>query len=130
MANADEIMRTVEPGSLPQGERQAMASRLQQALPKPGGGGGAPTSQAPASSGGAPNPLSRLLGGGYSSDLPVTDGLSVGPGAGPARSAIAAAESPKIGQLRMVALEAKSPLVRYHARMALRREVQRANAGS
>lgn len=125
MPSADDIMRTVEPGSLPQGDRQKMASQLQQALGSAGGGPPVPAAQPPVSGGGVPSPLSRLLGGGGSSDLPVTDGLSVGPGAGPSLGPVASAENPLIGKLRVIAMEASSPLVRYQARTALRREMKK-----
>ncbi len=124
MASADDITRMVEPGSLEYGDRQALKGKLETALAQGGGGGGVPQPGPTASTGGATNPMSRMLGKPSDSELPVTDGLSVGPGAGPGRSPSALAESPRIGKLRMIALEAKSPLLRYYARLALRTEIR------
>lgn len=127
MPSADDIARTIEPGSLEQGDRQAVASQLQQAIPSLQGQG-SPSGPAPgAPAPGAPtDPMARLLNGGYGSDLPVTDGLSVGPGAGPSSAAQGIASSPLIERLRLVATEAKSPLLRQQARQALRREIRKA----
>jgi hypothetical protein len=126
MPNADQISRTIEPGSLPQGDRQVVKDRLQQSLSSLQGGGApsAPASGAPAS-GGPQDPLARLLGGKFSSDLPPTDGLSVGPGAGPASTGVAIASSPLIDKLRLIATEASSPLLRAYARASLRREIKK-----
>lgn len=124
MVSASDISRTIEPGSLEYGDRQAMSNNLQQALPALQGGaspsGPAPGAPAP---GAAQDPLARLLGGKFSSDLPPTDGLSVGPGAGPPSTGAGIASSPLIEKLRLIATEASSPLLRQHARAALRREV-------
>lgn len=127
MPSADNITRAIEPGSLPYGDRKKLGETLKQTGGGGGGGGGVPQPGPTASSGGIPNPVQRLLDGGYSSDLPVTDGLAQGPGAGPARRPSAMAENPRIGKLRMIALEAKSPLLRYYARIALRTEMKNLN---
>jgi len=124
MPSASDISSTIEPGSLEYGDRQVVANRLQQAIPSLQGGatpsGPAPGAPAP----GAPqDPLARLLGGAYSSDLPPTDGLSVGPGAGPPSTGAGIASSPLIEKLRLIATEASSPLLRTYARASLRREI-------
>ena len=126
MVSASDISRTIEPGSLEYGDRAAVTDRLQQALPtlQQGTGSSAVAPGAPAP--GSPvDPMKRLLEGGYKSDLPVTDGLSMGPGAGPPTTGVAMAESPMIAKLRLVAMQAESPLLRHYARTALRRELKR-----
>jgi len=121
--NADDISRTIEPGSLDQGDRQVVAQQLQTAIgpqtgPQPG------SAPAPAGAPGA-DELSRLLDGGHSSDLPVTDGLSLGPGKGPASAAGLRSDSPKVKKLRLLALGASSPVLRQMARDALRAALAR-----
>jgi hypothetical protein len=126
MPSASDISDTIQPGSLEYGERQAVAGRLQEALPTLQGGTSSSAVAPGAPAPGAPqDPMQRLLGGGFSSDLPVTDGLSLGPGAGPPTSSVAMAESPTIGKLRLIAMQASSPLLRHYARTALRRELQK-----
>lgn len=126
--NADQIGRTIEPGSLPQGQRQEVVSNLQTAL---GSSGGSPASQGAVPAGGAavpsqaPDPLQRLLSGSSSSDLPVSDGLSKGPGNGPLRPGNNYAGSPKVQKLRLLASQASSPMLRQMARDALRAEVRK-----
>jgi len=123
--SADDISRTIEPGSLDQGDRQVFADQLQGVLgpqvgPAPGS---APT---PAGAPGG-DELDRLLGGGHSSGLPVTDGLSLGPGKGPAASPGLTPESPKVTKLRLIATGASSPVLRQMARDALRSALARGN---
>jgi hypothetical protein len=121
VASADDIARTIEPGSLPQGDRQAFAANLQQAL---AGSQQAGPSVPPPGPGGA-DPLGDELGFLDSetiSDKPVTAGLSVGPGGGPAPTTV---DSPKIEKLRAIALGARSPVLRQMARDALRAEIAR-----
>jgi hypothetical protein len=124
MPSASDISRTIEPGSLDYGNRQVVANRLQETIPALQGGSvpSAPAPGAPAP-GGPQDPIARLLSGGYSSDLPPTDGLSVGPGAGPASTGVGIASSPLIEKLRLIATEASSPLLRTYARASLRREI-------
>jgi len=120
--SADDIARTIEPGSLPQGERQEVAGQLQQALGGLASGPAAPVEAAPDAIEGDIDPLERLLSGEHTSDLPVTSGLSQGPGSTGLRPQ---SETPKVERLRAVATSAKSPVLRYQARAALRRELKR-----
>ena len=126
MPNADDISRSIAPGSLPYGERQEVAGNLQAAL---GGAAGQGAGPAPvAEEAGDPvdaeiDPMERLLAGEHSSDLPITSGLSEGPGSTGLRTKD---ETPKVERLRAVAMHAKSPVLRYQARAALRREMRRA----
>ncbi len=124
MPNADDIARTIEPGSLPQGERQVVAGNLQAALPG-GGVGGSPAPAVPHAPAPGIDPIERLLAGDHETDLPVTSGISQGPGNTGAQSIN---DSPKVVKLRLLAENAKSPVIRYQARNALRRELS--NGGS
>jgi hypothetical protein len=120
MPSADDIARTIEPGSLPQGERQVVAANLQDAL-----GGQGLGAEAPAAIPDAPeeavDPIERLLSGEHSSDLPITAGLPVGPGSS---GAVANVDSPRIVKLRQLAMHAKSPHIRHSARTLLKRELR------
>ena len=112
--------RAIEPGSIPYGERQTLESNLPAALsqaesaagPVVGAGAGAPVPS---------DPLQALLSGEVSGgDLPVTDGLSVGPGASPVPQA-GPMQSPRAERIRQLATQATNPRVRTAARMELRR---------
>ena len=114
-----DISRAIEPGSIPQGGRQEFEGNLSAAL---GAEGGAPPSQggpAPA----LPTPggtMESLLGGAIpGDDLPVTDGLSVGAGAGGPTSDPMLSDT--AGKLRLIAQGAVSPYLRFQARAELRR---------
>ncbi len=121
MVSADDISRSIEPGSLPYGERQEVAGNLQAALGGQGAGP-APAPEAPAQEVDAEiDPMERLLSGDHSSDLPITEGLPYGPGGG---GAAAVPELPEIERVRLVAENAKSPVLRYLARNALRRHLR------
>ncbi len=118
-----DLGRALEPGSVPSGERAELEGGLAAAV---GGGQGAGPA-APA--GGAPafpsmtNPLGMMLSGAVGQDdRPLTDGLSLGPGAGPApeQSVMLTAEADK---LRALAIHAETPLVRALARYRLQQMV-------
>jgi hypothetical protein len=115
MPNASDIGDSIEPGSLPYGERQIVEENIQQAA----------SQRAPAPVPGQASGLtSDRLASGPVSDLPITDGLSLGPGSGPATSgSIAAGQSP--AQLRLIAQNARNPLLRKNARDALRATLNR-----
>ena len=117
-ATADQISRSIEPGSLESGNRQVVSDQMQQivgpgsqqAAPQPGAAGG--------------RAMDRLGQGGVS-EKPITDGLSVGPGAGPVNIP-QIAQSPRVDQLRIVAKNARSPRLRALARALLRVEAKKA----
>lgn len=123
-AGSELTSAAIAPGSTEYGDRQKLEGSLSAIVGQ--GGGGAP---APGGGGGAPGPivpedaLGALMGGQVSpgGDMPLTDGLSVGPGAGPA----AQQEDPLLGdranRLRMIASEAASPQLRALARSELKR---------
>lgn len=122
-AGSDLTSRAIAPGSTEYGERGSLEAGLSSAMSGGGGGTGAAGSgsvAAPVPS--ANDPLGALASGLVvpGGDMPpITDGLSVGPGAGPATM------DPMLGdraeRLRMLATNAKSPLLRNYARIALRR---------
>ncbi len=107
MASAEEINDSIEPGSLAYGDRQVVEDRIRQASQSK------PAPHQPGSSSAA---TAQRLESGPVSDLPVTAGLSMGPGAGPMAN-----EQPIIAdQYRTVAENARNPLLRKLARDALR----------
>jgi len=120
MPTADEISRSIEPGSLEYGDRQVVSDRLSQisAQAQPQGPSIAPP-VGPAAGG-----ADAKLAGGPVSDKPVTSGLSVGPGAGP-ESAIDPAQSAEAEKYRTIAANARNPYLRHLARNALRALINR-----
>ena len=120
MPSGDEIARSIEPGSLEYGDRQVIEDRIRQvAMPE----------RAPQRPPGQVASKSRdRLGSGPVSELPVTDGLSVGPGAGPRRNT--AMESPKVQKLRIMAKNARNPMIQKLALDALRAIVEADKRGS
>lgn len=128
MPTADELRRAIEPGSTAYGDRQVLeqglsdvAQNMDQGGPAPVASGGA---AGPAIPPGPDDPLSMLLGGDLEPEaVPLTDGLSVGPGRGAPE-----AENPWTDsyteRLRAIAQFAKSPLLRSQARAALRFRVR------
>jgi hypothetical protein len=119
-AGSELTSAAIAPGSTEYGQRGNLEAGLASVLGQ--GGGGAPGGP----EGGAPlppaqNPIESLLGGGIgAANLPITDGLSVGQGAGPVEQA-----DPMLGdranRLRMIASQAASPQLRALARSELRR---------
>jgi hypothetical protein len=117
-----DMQRSIEPGSLAQGDRQGLEDNLSAALTQQETAAGPP----PAAGGGAmtipEDPLGALMSGEVSgnSELPMTDGLSVGPGAG-APGANDPMLSSRAERVRQLATEASSPNIRAAARNELRR---------
>lgn len=117
MPSGDEIARSIEPGSTEYGDRQVIEDRIRQV------GAQAQAPQVPAPGAASGRGMDRLTQGPVS-DLPVTDGLSVGPGATP-QPADALAASPRVDQLRLIAQNARTPRLRALARDMLRAEAKR-----
>lgn len=119
-ATASDLAKAIQPGSIPQGQRAPLEAGLGQAV----GGGTAPDPSVAAGAvaappGGPNDPIAALLGGGVKpggDTLPLTDGLSVGPGAVPPSQA----EDPRIVKLQQIATQASSPVLRALARNGLR----------
>lgn len=118
MATAEELTHSIAPGSMPYGERDDLEEGLSQIAtgsdPLQAGAPGAP----PVTAEGDLTPEDVLTNGEAVSELPITSGLSVGPGPGPFGGINATPEQVK---LREVALTADSALVRHMATLALRR---------
>lgn len=121
-ATKDQMGRTV---SMDYGQKGQFMSALQ----GPGSGGAQGGGPAPAAppAGVAPSPtdpLGMLLGGalGPGPGDPVTAGLSVGPGGGPTTAP--AVTDDVVERLRLVAQNAKTPMLRSMARAALLRRVK------
>ncbi len=120
-----DIAAAIAPGSVPYGERGALESGISQsqATPKLPVAASPISPQDPFSGG----PMSALMGdGGFGSDKPVTSGLSMGPGSGPATD-LSNLPMPLIAKLQDVALNAKNPQLRGAALLALRRIVRQRN---
>lgn len=116
MPSADDISRSIEPGSTEYGDRQVVEDRIRQIS--------AQAQAAPPSKDGskARSAIDRTLGGPVS-DQPITAGLSVGPGAGPSTQPVVA--GPRVEKLRILAQEARSPRLRALARDLLRAEARK-----
>jgi hypothetical protein len=116
-----DTQRAIEPGSTESGDRAVLESGLSQVLsgqqaqaqaPGPGAVPGVSTPE---------DPLGALLSGAVGGDeLPSTEGLSVGPGGGPAQEAVHMMGT-RAESLRSIAQEASSPMLRAAARSELRR---------
>ncbi len=110
MPSASDISDSISPGSLEYGDRQVVEDRIQQA---------AVAAPAPRTPGAASSATQGKLAQGGVSDLPVTSGLSVGPGAGPSIQA-GPPQGARPEQLRLIATNARNPLMRKLARDTLR----------
>jgi hypothetical protein len=124
-ATKDQMRRSIDVGSLPFGQRQAFESSLGEvgaATPAPVGA----RQPTPGNDLGIPgNPLDPMLAGDVSpSQDPLTSGLSVGPGPGPVGSGVAPISDDSVERLRIVAMNAASPVLRNMARRALRGTVK------
>jgi len=119
-AGSELTSDAIAPGSMAYGDRGPLEQGLSSAM---GGGGGAPQGGAPAPTAlpTPENPLGALLSGQVGGgDTPITDGLSVGPGANPV-TAPDQMLGDRASRLRMIATEAASPQMRELARSMLRR---------
>ena len=119
-----DSQRAIESGSTESGDRQVLEDGLSQVLGGSGAaGGGAPS----AGNVSIPeDPVGGLLSGAVQGDeLPVTDGLSVGPGAGGESAQPASMLTPRAEKLRDLAQNASVPGVRQAARNELRRMIRK-----
>lgn len=107
-----DIADTIEPGSTEYGDRQVLEDQMRQIneqsrnRPVPAPGAVSQRTQ-------------QRLENGPTSDLPVTAGLSVGPGPGPSQAG-APAEDPRLEKYRLIATQARNPYLRHLARNNLR----------
>lgn len=120
-ATASQTAASITPDSTQYGDRQKLEDGLGQAV----GGATQPPAPSPnspsAPAGSIGDPMAALQGGldPGTGTGPLTTGLSVGAGAGPAGQE--QQESPVKVRLQMVAQTARSPLTRAAARTELRR---------
>lgn len=112
--SGDEVARSIEPGSVPSGERGPIEDRIRQAMATK------PTSPEPGAASG--RGLDKLAQGPVS-DKPVTDGLSLGPGTNPAPNT-GLQSSERVDTLRLIAKESRSPRLRALARGLLRADAK------
>ena len=117
MPNASDIADSIEPGTTEYGDRQVIEERMQQASSQA-------QASAPARTGATASAAQSRLASGPVSDLPVTDGLSVGPGSSP-QTARNPATDPQLEKYRLLAMNARSPVLRKLARNALQASVAR-----
>lgn len=117
MPNASDIGDSIEPGTTQYGDRQAIEERMQQASSQS-------QQSAPATPGASSTATQQRLASGPVSDLPVTDGLSVGPGSVPSTQRDPA-NDPRLEKYRLLAMNARSPVLRKLARNALQASVSR-----
>lgn len=120
-ATKDQISKSITPGSMDYGARSSFNAALSGGAAPPSGAAAPPDAGvAP----GAADPLGMLLGGalGPPGSEPVTSGLSVGPGPGAAQGSVTPDDISE--RLRLVAQNAKTPMMRAMARAALRRRIQ------
>lgn len=130
MATADQMGAAISPGSIEYGQRGEVESMLGNVMRARQQQSGAPVAgglPGPSAAGGSPDELLDMLVGGRVKplpNLPLTDGLSVGPGAGRMQET-ASTPSSMEDRLRLIAVNAKTPQLRAMARMALRSETRR-----
>lgn len=118
-ATKEQVQRSIAPGSTEFGDRQQMESNLAAAMPSQTGGAPGRGPSGPPPAGGGGDPMQALLGGLGQSPLPVTSGLSVGPGSGP--QDLSPEVNDKVAKLRMMVSQAKTPLLRHMAKQELLR---------
>lgn len=113
-----EIADSITPGSLEYGDRQVMEDRIRQINAQSG------QRRQVSPPGQVTRNAQSYLESGPTSDLPVTSGLSVGPGRTPTNMS-----DPAQGDLaeryRIIAAEARNPYLRHMARSALRALINR-----
>ncbi len=119
-----DAAKAIEPGSTAYGDRATLEQGLTEAVSP--GAPGAPQAPAAGNVGIPSDPVGGLLSGEVSGDqLPTTDGLSVGPGAGGAQNAAPVLEGNRADGLRDLAENSSVPGIRQAARNELRRMARR-----
>lgn len=120
-----DSQRAIESGSVAHGDRAGLEAGLSQVLSQQEAAGG------PTQGGGPPpltipeDPIGAMLTSGVGqSDLPSTDGLSVGPGAGAPSAVAPSMVTPRAEMLRDLAENAATPVIRQAARNELRRTLR------
>lgn len=122
MATRDTI-NSIEPGSVPHGDRKGLEQSLQDVLASPEGGPpveGEAAAPIPTSN----DPVGALLGGELApnNDVPLTSGMSVGPGNNTDVNNIMLTD--RANQLRLLATQAITPSLRATALRMLKRMTQ------
>jgi hypothetical protein len=123
-ASPSQIAGSIGAGTTEYGQRQQLAADIQSAT----AGASAPSGTGPAPVGGSAgvgpgDPIGAMLSGMVTSgEDPLTSGLSVGPGAGPASPMGAGMDMQ--AKLLSVANNARSPQLRAQARQTLQRLVR------
>lgn len=120
----EQMSGSIEPDSLEYGARDDLEAGLPAAMPQPTAGAAPETGAgAIAFEGPGEDPFELMLGAEEGNNIPITEGLSVGPGAGPAARGLPPLDSMD-QRLKLVATGARSPVLRAMARNALRRRLR------
>lgn len=123
--------KAISPNSTAYGDRQTLEAGLSQA--GGGGEGGAPTGAGPApilpATG---NPLGDMLSGAITPDSsgPLTEGLSVGPGAGPIEQPPGPYDNDEARKLQELSTQSTSPTLRRLAQIRLQQIYKGEPSGS
>ena len=112
-----EITDAIEPGSMEYGDRQVFEDRVKQINAQA-------TPRQPVPQGEAVQPSRDKLAQGSFSERPITDGLSVGPGASPT-PVNDPTMGPEAERYRLIAQNARNPYLRHLARSALKALIKR-----
>ncbi len=125
-----DTQRAITPGSTESGDRAGLEQGISQVLSGAGpSGDSAPGGvAAPAPVPTPEDPLGALLSGAISGnpDLPSSDGLSVGPGAGAPQQIAPVMQTDRADLLRDLAQNAETPALRQASRNELRRMLREA----
>ena len=125
MATASEAVKAIEPGSTASGDRQTLEAGLGSVLGEDSSGQGGGPPPAPGAGGLTipEDPIGALLSGEASGnpDIPLSDGLSLGPGAGAPDNIHPAMKTSRANRVRDLAMNASTPMIRQAARNELRR---------
>jgi hypothetical protein len=120
MASPTDIVESIDPGTIEQGERGGLEDQMRQVLAQQTAGTAPPPPGATASL------AQQSLQTRPTSDSPVTAGLPLGPGPGPRPSFT---EAPEVEHYRVIAQHARNPMLKAYARNALRAATTRAMNG-
>ena len=112
-----EITDAIEPGSMEYGDRQVFEDRVKQINAQT-------TQRSPRPPGQVTQRMTGKLQQGSFSEKPITAGLSVGPGPGPA-TVNDPTQGPELEKLRLIAANARNPYLRHLARSALKAAIKR-----
>lgn len=126
MPQHSQAAKAIEPGSTASGDRQTLEAGLGAVLGGDASGQGGGPPPAPGAGGLTipEDPIGALLSGEApgNPDIPLSDGLDLGPGAGaPNNNIHPAMKTSRADRVRDLAMNASTPMIRQAARNELRR---------